>query len=113
VWVFTGTGFVSIVASGNEADTLVVRSRDRLSLEPIAELAGAEIVVGAGTDYPYRVFVERATLASWLAEQTAAIDYRNFKDRVHDTRGDRFADALFRVWSAMCNVTDDEATGQG
>ena len=107
MWVFTETGFVSAVA-GEDDEFLHVRSRDRLSLEPLAAVAGDQIIVGAGTDYPYRLLCDRATFATWLTSQVEQMDYRNFKNRVHDVRGDEFADALMSVWGAMYEVTDEE-----
>ena len=38
-----------------------------------------------------------------------AVDYTNFKDRVHDTRGHDFVGTLLSVWSAMRDVEDAEA----
>jgi hypothetical protein len=108
MWVFTESGFVSAVADGQNEGLLVVRSRDRRSLESLAAVDGDQIIVGAGWDYPYRVMCGRATFTRWVVSQAERIDYRNFKDRVHETRGDEFADALMSVWSAMCDVTDDE-----
>ena len=55
MWVFTETGFVSAVARRDDPDHLVVRARDRISLEPLAALDADEIVLGAGSDYPYRL----------------------------------------------------------
>ena len=112
MWVFTETGFVSAVADGRDEAVLVVRARDRASLEPLALREGCDIEFGAGTDYPYRLRCDRATFGAWLVDCATTIDYRNFKDRVHDTRGDQFADALMGVWSAMVDVTDDEARAQ-
>lgn len=113
MWVFTETGFVSAVADGRNDASLVVRARDRASLEALALREGCDIEFGAGTDYPYRLTCDRATFGTWLVSQSSSIDYRNFKDRVHDTRGDQFADALMGVWSAMNEATDDEARAQG
>jgi hypothetical protein len=109
MWVFTETGFVSAVADGRNEAALVLRARDRQSLEPLALLEGCDIEFGAGTDYPYRLTCDRVTFGTWLVAQTTSIDYRNFKDRVHHSRGDHYADALMGVWSAMVDVTDDEA----
>jgi hypothetical protein len=38
---------------------------------------------------------------AWLATSVDMLDYDNFKNRVWDTRGDEFHDALGAVWSAM------------
>jgi len=111
MWVFTETGFVSAVARRDDPDHLVVRARDRISLEPLAALDADEIVLGAGSDYPYRIVCHRETFSRWIAGQIESIDYRNFKNRVYDTRGDDFAHALMGVWTAMLEATDDEAAG--
>jgi len=108
MWIFTDTGFVSAVVDGDNPRQLVVRSRDRLSLESLADVAGDQIIVGAGTDYPYRLLCDRGVFQQWAVARIAAVDYTNFKDRVHDTRGETFADALMSVWSAMVDVTDEE-----
>ena len=54
MWLFTNTGFVSAVSNGQD---LMVRSRDRESLEPLAEAAKTEILSTPKNDYPYRVIV--------------------------------------------------------
>ncbi len=109
MWIFTETGFVSAVRHRNEKDKLVVRARDQKSLESLSNSLGLDIVETPSNDYPYRVFVDDVVFATWLYKQTMAVDYPNFKDRVHDTRGHDFADTLLSVWSAMRQVEDAEA----
>ena len=109
MWIFTETGFVSAVRHFKEKDKLVVRARDQKSLEGLADYVGLEVISTPSNDYPYRVFVDDAIFATWLSKQTMAVDYTNFKNRVHDSRGHDFADALLRVWSAMHQVEDAEA----
>ncbi len=109
MWIFTETGFVSAVRHFKEKDKLVVRARDQQSLEALANAVGSEIVRTPSNDYPYRVFVDDSVFAAWLSKQTLAVDYTNFKNRVHDSRGHDFADALMSVWSAMHQVEDAEA----
>ena len=109
MWIFTETGFVSAVRHFSEKDKLVVRARDEKSLESLANYVGLEIVSTPSNDYPYRVLVADSVFAAWLSKQTMAVDYTNFKNRVHDSRGHNFADALMSVWSAMHQVTDTDA----
>jgi len=106
MWLFTETGFVSAVRHFNEKEKLVVRPRDRESLESLASYANLEIRNTPSNDYPYRVHIGDSEFASWLLKQTMAVDYTNFKDRVHDTCGDDFADALMGVWREMHAVED-------
>ena len=109
MWIFTETGFVSAVRHFSEKDKLVVRARDEKSLEGLANSVGLEIVSTPSNDYPYRVLVADSVFAKWLSKQTMAVDYTNFKDRVHDTRGHDFAGALMGVWSEMRQVEDEDA----
>jgi hypothetical protein len=104
MWVFTETGFVSAVRKTDRPDVYTVRSRDRKSLEPLANFASAEIVETPYGDYPLRVFVEPAVFTQWLADQAMGIEYSNFKSRVGKTRGYEYVGALHDVWAAMLAV---------
>lgn len=99
--VLTATGFVSAVRKTDRPEVYTVRSRDRKSLEPIAEFAMAEIIETPYGDYPLRVYVEPAVFVEWLAEQASNIEYSNFKSRVTTTRGYKFVEVLHDVWAAM------------
>ena len=109
MWIFTETGFVSAVRHYKEQDQLVVRARDRKSLEGLANVTGSDIMSTPSNDYPYRVHVADSVFAAWLSKQTMAVDYTNFKSRVHESRGHDFADALISVWRAMHHVEDADA----
>ena len=47
MWLFTETGFVSAVRHREDPDLLVVRARDRQSLEPIEAACNVEITTNA------------------------------------------------------------------
>ena len=106
MWVFTSTGFISAVRKYDRPNVITVRSRDRRSLEPVAEAAGVEIAVSPFGDYPYRTFIEPEVFTEWVAKQANEIDYDNFKSKVGKTRGYEFTDALHNVWVAMLAVED-------
>ena len=106
MWIFTNTGFVSAVSTGKE---LMVRSRDRESLEPLAESAKTEIISTPSNDYPYRTIVSHETFSRWVSHMATNISYKNFKSEVGATRGYDFAHPLMKVWSAMHEVEDKEA----
>jgi hypothetical protein len=112
MWIFTTEGFVSIVQAYGDATSLVVRSRDRLSLEPLSDRAEVSIASSPERDYPYRVVAPREAVESWLVESVRALDYHNFKDEVAHSRGRHFAHALLSVWSAMHDVEDAGARGR-
>jgi hypothetical protein len=106
MWLFTNTGFVSAVSNGQD---LMVRSRDRDSLEPLAESAQTEILSTPQNDYPYRVIVTHEFFVKWVALIASNIAYKNFKSEVAITRGYEFAHPLIKVWSAMHEVEDSKA----
>ena len=107
MWVFTETGFVSVVRKNDRPDLYTVRSRDPQSLEPLAAMAKVEIVASPLGDYPYRAFVEPAVFTEWLADQASQIEYSNFKSRVSQTRGLDYTDALHDVWVAMLKTSSN------
>ena len=109
MWLFTETGFVSAVQHRDNPDLLVVRARDRLSLEPLAAFAETEITTNPRADYPYRTIVGKGTFAAWTVDNIDNLDYPNFKNQVAITRGKTFASNLGRVWSDMLNAEDAEA----
>jgi hypothetical protein len=106
MWVFTSTGFVSAVRKTDRPDVYTVRSRDRLSLKPLAKAAGVEVITSPFGDYPYRVLVEPSLFIEWLADQACQIEYSNFKNQVAKTRGYEYTHALHDVWSAMLKTED-------
>ena len=106
MWLFTNTGFVSAVSNGKD---LMVRARDKESLEPLAESATTEIISTPQNDYPYRVLVTHDIFSRWVAHMAQGITYKNFKSEVTATRGYDFAQSLMKVWVAMHAVEDAEA----
>jgi hypothetical protein len=106
MWLFTNTGFVSAVSNGKD---LMVRARDRESLEPLAESAHTEIISTPKNDYPYRVIVTHDLFSKWTAHMATGITYKNFKSEVAATRGYGFAHPLMEVWSAMHEVEDAQS----
>lgn len=109
MWVFTETGFISAVIDRTAPDTILVRARDRSSLDDFCVSFDKAIITTPDNDYPFRVKLTRDEYASWLQVQGHNLMYSNFKDRVADTRGDDFAQVLGHVWSIMHAVEDDDA----
>lgn len=109
MWIFTQTGFVSAVQHRDDPDLLVVRARDRLSLEPLAAAATLDITTNATSDYPYRVIVSKDDFAAWTLAQIEDLNYPNFKNQVAVTRGKKFASHLSDVWATMLRAEDAEA----
>jgi hypothetical protein len=109
MWIFTETGFISAVRKPEHPGVVTVRSRDRKSLEALAAKAQVEIKRSPRGDYPYRVFVGDGPFIEWFLDRGGELQYSNFKNRVAETRGKEFANALNKVWVAMLSVEDAEA----
>ncbi len=105
MWLFTETGFISVVRKTDRPDVYTVRSRDHQSLEPLAAFAKTEIIETPYGDYQFRTFVEPAVFTEWVADQASDISYDNFKNHVYKTRGKRFVEALHDVWVACLKIT--------
>ncbi len=118
MWIFTKHGFFSAVCArqGNgkhdqpvDPERIMVRARLRGHLEALKKrfpdlLGDCEIQESAGTDYAYRLFVQKSAwmqVVAGLAEET---DYDNFKSEVaqHQGRaGSAYEHSLHDVWSVM------------
>lgn len=106
MWIFTETGFVSAVVHRDDPKLMMVRARDKKSLEPLAEFARTKIEKTPSADYPWRTVVSKKTLKTWMAKNIEDAEYDNFKSRVSKTRGYEFVDALHEVWSVMHKVEE-------
>ena len=106
MWVFTTSGFVSAVYKDG---ALQVRARDRKSLEALSKDTAAVIIATPLADYPYRIAITNEQFSKWLTQQVMAVDYKNFKSEIADTRGYGFAKPLNKVWSVMHEVEDAQA----
>ena len=104
MWIFTETGFVSAIVHYDDQNIIVVRSREIESLDGIAALADVQVKSTPTNDYPWRVHVSRAIFQEWLALMVEDMAYKNFKNRVQDTRGDEFHSALSKVWDVMHEI---------
>jgi hypothetical protein len=118
MWIFTKYGFFSAVCArqgngkhGQPVDLarIMVRARLRCHLEALKKrfpdlLCEYEIQEFAGTDYAYRLFVQKPTWTQVLAGLADETDYDNFKSEVAQHQGSAGADyehSLHDVWSAM------------
>jgi hypothetical protein len=106
MWLFSETGFVSVVADPQDKNKMSVRARDEESLKPLVEAYGVKIIRLKNRDYPARVYLTREQFVDWLVELGETLDYTNYKNRMHQTRGDEFTRPLHTVWSVMLELED-------
>lgn len=81
MWIILNDAFFSIVEDTNSRRNLLVRARRHGDIEKVF---GVDATAGAGTDYPYRAFLDRSVVASTIFNHVAAIDYSNFKASIED-----------------------------
>jgi hypothetical protein len=105
VWVFSKTGFVSIVKHKYVPGSLMIRARVKEDLEQFValldEVSGSKHAIKETPDgdYAFRTTATKKAVAEVLSRQVNELDYTNFKNSVH---GDPDRDSAYMsVWSAM------------
>jgi len=102
MWLATQHGFYSIVQK--PAGQFHVRARCKQDLENLVTLTRLESPLHHTTDgdYAWRIVVGQPEVSAIMAALSTAIDYPNFKDRIHDTpdQKDKLP-AYSRLWSQM------------
>lgn len=126
MWVMTTGGFVSAVAHRENKSMLMVRGRDKKSLEnmlqsivdglaragqpaldPLPEVQSQP--KGVHWDYPHRVIVSKVHFEYFLIDEVEEyLDYANFKSEATVARGKEYHDALMNVWTDMKKLTEPE-----
>ena len=118
MWLFTKHGFYSAVCARRgdgshgqpvDPDRIMVRARVRSHLEALKErfsgqLADCEIKEFTGTDYAFRIFVDKPVWSQVLVGLNEEMDYGNFKSEVaryQGSDGEAYEDSLHEVWSVM------------
>ncbi len=118
MWIFTKYGFYSTVCARQgdgrhgqpiDLNRIMVRARLRPHLEALKDrfpdlLGGSEIRESVGTDYAYRIFVDKPIWTQVASELTDELDYDNFKSEVARSQGRDGADyehSLHEIWSVM------------
>lgn len=92
-----------------DPDLLMIRARRRehLVLLQCKGLAGRKIIENAGTDYRWRIIVEKEAFAVAMADLVRQLDYRNVKSRAHREEakvGKGFVSALHRIWATLHEI---------
>ena len=118
MWFFTKHGFFSAACArqGNgkhgqlvDPDRIMVRARLPSHLKALKErfddlLGDCEIQISAGTDYAFRLFVQKSVWVQVLAGLAEETDYDNFKSEVARHQGEAgvaYEHSLHEVWSVM------------
>jgi hypothetical protein len=110
MWLYTPTGFYSIIQSPAQTDTLLVRARiasdlDALRLQYLPDLGPT--IETRDSDYRFRAVTDRESWIQGLTLIARDITYSNFKDRVHRTMGMDRTYYYHAVWSIMKRMQTD------
>jgi len=109
MWIFTKDGFFSAVHKSEQPNhMLTVRARSRVDLVKVNKKLGKKrikIISNKGTDYEFRIEIDRSTWANYLYDEAMGLDYGNFKDEIH-LIDERRANIYSRVWADMLNIAD-------
>lgn len=125
MWVMTTGGFVSAVAHRDNPANVMVRGRDRRSLEIMLESIVASLArseqpeqvmpeiqsqpKGEHWDYPHRVVISKVLFQYFLIEEVSQfLEYTNFKTAATGGRGEAYHKALMNVWIDMRAMTEPE-----
>jgi hypothetical protein len=118
VWIFTRYGFFSAVSarqgtgkhgSSIDPDRIMVRARVRRHVENLKQrfpdlLSACDIQEFAGSDYAFRVFVDKRAWSAMLSSLGEETNYDNFKSEVaryQGRAGIAYEHSLHDVWSVM------------
>ena len=104
MWLFTEVGFFSAVRKQSDLDSIKVRARVGEDLENFVDKycgGDLEIIETPHRDYPYRVFMDKATFANVLLKLALDINYTNFKNHVKHVEGVDRASLYSKVWNVM------------
>jgi len=121
MWVFSKHGYFSAVEKpGCAPGELVIRARCKEDLERLKAATGTEapILKKAGTDYPFRICMNREVWAKFLTGEAMSIDYPNFKDEVlfgkieSPRRRKHRHDVYFNVWKALLSLSATSGKGR-
>lgn len=96
MWIFTNRGMLSCVQHRDHPNVLLVRSRDRETLDEL--FPDYEPIENLAADYRWRVIVPKHKVAQVVCQAINDIDYPNFKDSVRD---DDLHNAYMGCWSVM------------
>lgn len=101
MWIFTPTGFLSVVAHRDKPGVLLVRARARADLEAIAPSNEMVQRGPPGADYAYRMEMLLQDFIDVTAALTMRITYDNFKNEVSRKQGHERAKIYSDIWYLM------------
>lgn len=110
MWIFTKTGFYSVVNHRDHPDCYLVRARTREDLVDLIEKTSwvmpdpSHIEEAPTADYRWRLVVTKQQFRRVMDEQLENLDYTTNVKHVIDKGDDVRHEALMDVWVAMMTL---------
>lgn len=108
MWLFTQSGFFSIVKVIGDNDKFFVRARHKNDLENLIQLMNLKHPIHESNtaDYPFRILICHQELLDLTATLVNEIEYPNFKSKIAETK-DQYdkLPSYHEVWSIMRSCT--------
>lgn len=106
MWIFSKSGFVSVVQHRDKPGFVLVRGRTEADVTNFRDACGGPRVGypvehTPEADYLYRVAMPAVIATSGMVVLMGGIDYGNFKNAVHERDEPTRDRAMMRVWQAM------------
>jgi hypothetical protein len=119
MWIFSKTGFFSVVVDSQREGFMLVRARCRRDVwnlydKHAATLSSIEPPKSSETrDYRWRLSIAKQDWIQLAARLAAQIDYSNFKSEVtkQPSQANK-SEAYHHVWQELWNVQRDETDGK-
>ena len=112
MWTFTEIGFFSInrTPTGTNLQFRARRKQDLVNLQARfpSECADAKIMTLPHADYRWRLELPPARAAIIMCALTEQIEYRNFKNHLHQTDQEDKLGILHDLWSAMFSYQGEQ-----
>ena len=112
MWTFTSIGFFSInrTPDGQKLQFRARRKQDLVNLQANfpSECADAKIMTLPHADYRWRLELPPARAAIIMCALTEQIEYRNFKNHLHQTDQEDKLGILHDLWSAMFSYQGEQ-----
>jgi hypothetical protein len=111
MWIFTPTGFYSVVEDRNDDYKVFIRARRSEDIKALEQYVDAEflgeMLVMPKADYPFRVHVDKETAGDIAYNAAMSVSYENFKSEVAKHDKNR-AGIYHDVWDVMLKLETDE-----
>jgi hypothetical protein len=107
MWIYTKTGFISVVQHRDKPGQMLVRARNPAHLRAGFPSRADEVFEDDKADYRWRLEVSRNELASMLMDAVDEIDYSSHVKEVVSGDDGHLYRAMMRTWQAMSDYQED------